>query len=253
MASLRELQRSFAAALRDPAADCPVTPPANLAIYRNNAALAFRGALEASFPVVRARVGDDYFRQLAHHYRESFPSRSGDLHFVGAHFATFLGNHLRDGDYAWLADLAHIEWSREESLIAPELPAVGAEVLAHFDPAQLEDLVFTLQPSLRLHASAYPVFSVWLANQAQNAAPVDQSLGSEQGLIHIRRESVQIRPLPKPLFSYISALASGATLGEAMGAMALDEAGLLSALGFVFSEGLITAVTLKPGPRTPDG
>lgn len=253
MASLRELQRSFAAALRDPAAECPVTPPANLAIYRNNSALAFRGVLEAGFPVVRARVGDDYFGQLAHHYRGSFPSRSGDLHFAGAHFAAFLDDHLRDGDYAWLADLARIEWSREESLIAPELPAVGAEVLARFDPAQLEDLVFTLQPSLRLHASAYPVFSVWLANQAQNAAPVDQSLGSEQGLILIRRESIQVRPLAKPLFSYISALAGGATLGEAMGAMAVDESGLLSALGFIFSEGLVTAVTLKSDPRTTEG
>ena len=71
MVSLLELQRSFAAALRDPTVDCAVTPAANLAIYRNNSALAFRGALEAGFPVVRARVGDDYFGQLVHHYREA--------------------------------------------------------------------------------------------------------------------------------------------------------------------------------------
>ena len=69
-------------------------------------------------------------------------------------------------------------------------------------------------------------------------------------MIHIRRESVEVRSLPKQLFSYISALASGATLGEAMGAIGLDEPGLLGALGFVFSEGLVTAVTLKSDPRT---
>ena len=245
MASLRELQRSFAAALHDPAADCPVTPPANLAIYRNNSAHAFRGALETSFPVIRARVGDDYFGQLAYRYREAFPSRSGDLHFVGADFAAFLDGHLRDGEYAWLADLARIEWSREEALISPQLPALSADVLARFGPEQLEELVFEFQPSLRLHASSYPIFSVWLANQSQNAPPVDQSLGSECGLIHIRLESLEVHPLPRGLFSYLCALAEGATLGAAMGAAGLDEPGLLSALEFVFGAGLVTAVTLK--------
>ena len=58
MASLLELQRAFAAALRDPRAICAVSPPANLAIYRNNAEYAFRHALEVAFPVVRRRVGD---------------------------------------------------------------------------------------------------------------------------------------------------------------------------------------------------
>jgi hypothetical protein len=248
MASLRELQRSFAAALRDSAAECPVTPLANLAIYRNNSAHAFRGALETSFPVIRARVGDDYFGQLAHRYREAFPSRSGDLHFVGADLSAFLDGHLRDGEYAWLADLARLEWSREEALRSPQLPALSADVLARFGPEQLEDLVFELQPSLRLHASCYPIFSVWLANQSQNAPPVDQSLGSESGLIRIRHESLEIQPLPRGLFSYLCALAEGATLGEATSTAGLDQAGLLSALGFLFGEELVTAVTLKSAP-----
>jgi hypothetical protein len=242
MASLRELQRSFAAAMRDPSLDCPVAPRANLAIYRNNSVHAFRSSLAASFPVIRARVGDDYFGQLAHHYRAAFPSRSGDLHYVGGNFAGFLDTHLRGGDYAWLADLARVEWAREEALICPELPAVGAEVLARFGPEQLEAVVFTLQPSLRLLTSAFPVFSVWLVNQSINASPVDQSIGSECGLIRYRSESLEVRPLEARLFSYLYALAEGATLGAAMERAGLDEPGFLSALGFVFSEGLVTAV-----------
>ena len=79
MASLRELQTSFAASLRDPSTACDVLPNENLAIYRNNAATAFRTALECSYPVLRRRVGDDYFRQLADQYRQRFPSRHGDL------------------------------------------------------------------------------------------------------------------------------------------------------------------------------
>src|SRR5689334_14359736 len=82
VASLRELQRSFATALHDPAADCAVHPATRLSIYRNTVHSNFLKALEAIFPVLRRRVGDDFFAQLAHHYREKFPSRSGDLHWV---------------------------------------------------------------------------------------------------------------------------------------------------------------------------
>jgi hypothetical protein len=251
MASLRELQRSFAAALRDAGADCPVLPPSNLSIYRNNSAHAFRGALEASFPVTRARVGDDYFRQLAHHYRGAFPSRSGDLHFAGESFADFLGDHLRDGEYAWLADLARLEWLRQEALIAPALPPLETAELARFDSGDLGDLLFTFQPSLRLHASEYPVYSVWLANQGEGAPPVDQSRGPEQGLIHLRAESIEMQRLNASLFSYISALAAGATLADSMGSSGLDEAALLSALAFIFGEGLVVGIALKTDLRAP--
>ncbi len=250
MASLRDLQRSFAAALRDPSAACPVVPPANLAIYRNNSVHTFRVTLEASFPVLRKRVGDDYFRQLAHLYREQFPSRSGDLHFVGRDFGVFLAEHLRDTDYVWLADLARLEWSREEALVSRELPAVGAEVLSRFIPAQLEDLLFAFQPSLRLHSSSYPVFSVWLANQADNAPPVDQSLGAEAGMVRLRSQTLEVTRLTPSLHSYIYALGRGATLGEAIGLTGLDESSLLNALGFVFNQQLVTAVTFRDGPRS---
>ncbi|MEJ0086098.1 MAG: DNA-binding domain-containing protein [Pseudomonadota bacterium] len=251
MASLRELQSSFAAALRDPQAACPVAPPANLSIYRNNVSHAFRSALAASFPVVRRRVGDEYFGQLAHHYRKAFPSRSGDLHFVGQEFAGFLDEHLSNGDYAWLADLARIEWAREEALISPVLPAVGAEVLARFAPEQLEELVFAFQPSLRLHSCAYPVFSVWQANQGTTASPADQSLGAECGLILLRADSLRVRTLEPRLFSYLCALTGGETLGEAMERAALDGSALSQALGFIFMEGLVTSVDLGSIPVCP--
>lgn len=247
MASLRELQATFAAALRDPEAACDVRPAANISIYRNNAFYAFHSALELSFKVLRKRVGDDYFRQLVALYRLRFPSRSGDLHWAGRDFAAFLAAHLEGGDYAWLADLARLEWSREQSSVAPLFASIGAEVLARFDPDQLEHLVLTLQPSLRLEASNFPIFSVWSANQGDNDSPVDQSLGSECGLTRQRVDLVEVRQIEPGLFSYLSALAAGAPLGEAISVAGLDQDGLVRALGFVFAENLVCAVTLKAG------
>jgi hypothetical protein len=245
MVSLRELQSTFAAAMRDSAVACAVVPQTNLAIYRNNSAHTFRIALERTFPVILKRVGADYFGQLAVRYRERFPSRSGDLHWAGCDFAAFLDDHLRDGEYAWLADLARVEWSHEEASVAAEAPAIGAESLARFEPEQLERLLFTLQPSLRLHSSSYPVFSVWLNNQAATAPPVDQSLGSECGLVRARYDDAEVRVLEPRFFSYLSALAAGASLGDAMTIAGLDEQGLVSSLGFLFSENLVSAVSLK--------
>ena len=247
VASLRELQQSFAAALRDPAVDCAVLPPANLSVYRNNAALTFRKTLQLGFPVVERRVGEDYFRQLAALYRERFPSRSGDLHWVGRDFAVFLDDYLAGSDYAWLADLARLEWAYQECSVAIEMAPLGPEALAGFAATDLEHVVFGFQPSLRLLASPYPVYSVWRANQADNAPPVDQSLGAECGMTRQREESVEVRKLEPRLFSFVSSLRSGATLGDAMTRAELDAGALTQALAFVFSEGLVVSVA----PRTP--
>jgi len=242
VASLREMQSAFAAALRDPAVACAVLPAENLSIYRNNAAVSFRVALEGSYPVVRRRVGDDYFRQLTWQYRERFPSRSGDLHWIGQDFPAFLFEHLQGSEYAWLADLARLEWARSQAAIAKVEPPMLADVLGRFAPGQLEHLVFGLQPSLQLIASDFPIFSVWLANQADNASPVDQSVGPECGMVRARSDLLEVRPLEPRLFSYLCALEAGAPLGEAVNTAGLDQSALVSALGFVFSEGLVSSV-----------
>jgi hypothetical protein len=240
--SLREMQRAFAVALRNPSAPCTVLPAGNLSIYRNNSSISFRAALESTFPVVRRRVGDDYFRQLSAQYRARFPSRSGDLHWIGRDFGAFLLEHLHGSEYAWLADLARLEWCREQASIARIEPSLTADVLARFAPAQLEHLVFTLQPSVSLVTSDFPVFTIWSANQVDNAPPVDQSLEGECGMVRARIDSLEVRSLAPGLFSYLSALAAGAPLADAISAAALDQAGLVNALGFVFSEGLVCSV-----------
>ena len=244
MASLRDLQCSFAAALRDPGAACAVTPAANLDVYRNHGETQFRGVLAISFPVLRRRVGEDYFRQLAHHYRRAHPSRSGDLQWIGQHFAGFLALHLGGTGYAWLADLARLEWLRELASISVHRPPLTADSLGRYAADQLERLVFTLQPSLGLLRSDFPVFSVWMANQGAEAPPVDQSRGQEQGLVQAGRNGVEFRMVEPAIFSWVSALAQGLNLGEAVAAAGLDEQGLLSALRFGFAAELVCDVSL---------
>ena len=215
MASLRELQRSFAAALRDPAATCPVPPPANLADLSQQRAASlfakrwsrhFRSSAGAS-----ATITSGSSRPLPPAL--SIAQRRPAL--GGRDFAGFLDDYLAGGEYHWLADLARIEWARAECSISRELPSLGVDSLTGYPSEALERLVFGLQPSLHLLASAYPVFTVWLTNQVENAPPVDQSLGSETGMIRIRHDFIDVRKLDPAAFSFISALSSGCTLGDA--------------------------------------
>ncbi len=245
MASLRDLQESFANALRDPAATCDVTPPANLDVYRNNTRSVFRTALEQIFPVVHRRVGDDYFRQLAFHYRTAFPSRCGDLHWTGRDFPVFLASHLRGTDYEWLADLARLEWARCEAAVAREDPAIGVDALASFPPAGLGRVVFTLQPSLRLISSRYPIYSVWQANQFENAPPIDRSLGREFGMVHMSDGVTEVQSLAPDLYAFLSALASGEPLEAAMTAAEADGERLTEVLAFLFRSSLVVEARAK--------
>ncbi|HLB85827.1 MAG TPA: DNA-binding domain-containing protein, partial [Steroidobacteraceae bacterium] len=172
MASLPELQARFSAALRgDPDAlvrevsSGGIDAAGRVSIYRSNSLAMFEGALERTYPVLRRRVGDDYFHQLARGYRARHPSRSGDLHWIGEHFPGYVAHTETGTGYEWLAELAALEWACETALVARQEPAVGLAALAGLPPDQLGATGLRFQPSLRCIASSFPVLDVWRANQ----------------------------------------------------------------------------------------
>ena len=112
-------------------------------------------------------------------------------------------------------------------------------VSVHIAPEALEHIVFTLQPSLTLIDSPFPVFTVWFANQFENAPPVSQSVGRECGMVRIRTDRVEVARLAPDLFSFLSALAAGAALGEAMTKANVDERRLTEILAFAFNSSLV--------------
>src|SRR6266702_7161557 len=163
MLPLRDLQELFDGALFDYAPDAvaprihgyeteaaqgvAIDAHARLAIYRNNLHEGFRKALALEFSVIERLVGEDYFRQLALSFQSEHPSRSGDLHSIGQPFARFLLQRFEGTKYAYLPDVATLEWAYQQSSVAADAPS--------FDPAALRDipqegygqLRFTLHPA----------------------------------------------------------------------------------------------------------
>jgi hypothetical protein len=215
-----------------------------LRIYRNNSAAFFAGALARTYPVLRKRVGAEYFVQLAHEHRQRHPSRVGDLHHVGRHFPAWVAARHADSDFAWLGDLARLEWACEEALVAEHREPATLAALATVPGDELAALRFRLQPSVRVLASAHPVWSVWRANQGDEAgAPVDPAIGAEHVVLLCNDDGLVVRKLPAAEWFFVEALAGGASLGEAFERAGLEASTLQGLLAWMFSDGLVVAVT----------
>jgi len=250
MDSLRDLQERFAAALHGQPAgfaeeipDDGIDPAGRLRIYGNNSRAMFDAALGSTYEVLRQRVGDEYFRRLAHHYRERHPSRSGDLHWVGRDFPAFLAETEADTGYAWLADLAALEWACEVALNAALDVPLALQSLAGIPDDAIAGIRFSLQPSLNCVSSTCPVLDVWQANRPEaSGEPVDLSRGAQHVLVACGPDGLALRAVDRDTFAFVRALQGGATLGDAVDRSGLSLESLPAALGILFETGLVTGM-----------
>jgi hypothetical protein len=255
MPSLPEIQSSFAAALRGSPASMAedinadgLEPTDRLRIYQNNSRAMFDGALERSYPVLRRRVGDEYFQRLAHEYRARHPSRSADLHWVGQHFPDYLADTQAGTPYEWLAELAALEWACETSLVAESRPSLDLASLATLDQQAIGQAGLELQPSLRCVPSSVPILDVWRANQPDgDGQPVDLSKGPQHILVSCGAAGLELREVPAPALEFIRLLQAGANLGDALDASDLPAESLVEVLGLLFKADLVTG--LRPLPE----
>jgi hypothetical protein len=255
VSELERLQSMFAQGLRAgtpghadlgelAAASDPTGFEQRFEVYRNNAWQFFQSALERTFPVLRRRVGPEFFRQLAREYREVHPSGSGDLHWVGERFPAWLVGHLGGSGYEWLADLARLEWACEDAAVASSAAPVELADLSQFEAGQLPLLQLQWQASLRRVPSTFPVFSVWHANQG-DAEPetVDLSRGAEHCVVACAVERVVVYRLEPVDFDLLGALVDGQSLGAAIDSTGTDPEQLARFLAWAFGEGLVTGVS----------
>lgn len=263
---LAELQARFAAMLRagdqHPSSsetltvcivDDGIAPVARARVYSNNVRAMFTGALERTYPVLRRRVGVDFFARLAAEYRSVHPSRSGDLHWIGSHFPHWIGARMAGTEYAWLADLARLEWACEEVLVSEWLPPAPADLLAHLPPEELAGARLALQSGLRTVDSTFPVWSVWQANQPDSSGEkIDHSLGAQQVVIAQEPEGLTLHSLPADQFRFVLQLVAGRSLENALEVSLLPVERLGDTLAWLFGSGLVVNLT-RPGDSNRDG
>jgi hypothetical protein len=257
---LKALQSAFGRSVRstsgneaDPHVLAGMSDPAafgeRIDVYRNNAWQSFLAALERTYVVTQRRVGADFFRQLAHEYRARHPSRHGDLHWIGEAFPAWLANRMAGTGYEWLTDLARLEWACEESIAAAHLAPTGLDSLGSFDADVLPQLTLRLQPSLRMVAAPFPIWSVWQANQQDGAAPAaDLEAGAEHCVVACSGDRVAVYRLDHADHRLLQLLCAGMSLDAATTTAGADTEALARLLGWLFGEGLVVQVVSPSAP-----
>lgn len=239
--SLDDLQRRFAAALNS-----PDTPPGGLGIYHFHRRANFAQALSLAFPVVERLVGEVFFRRLAALHQDHQPSRSGDLQAASAGFVNTLRRYWPSGDYAWLADVAALEWAWQCAFVAADAPSLEAGALVTRPPSNWPTLRLHLHPSLTLIESPWPIVSIWDSQRDRTIAPPEIRLdrGGEWARIARERGVVTVRTQTRAQWTWLQALAQGASLAEADAAVEDDgetSFDLAPALAELFQSGLVSA------------
>lgn len=147
--------------------------PRGLAAYQNNYRSQLVRVLQASYPQLLARLGDDAFREVAIHHVERHPPSSWILDAYGADLPdTLRAMYPRHPD---LRELAWIEWTLAEVFVAADAPALDPGRLDHID---WDRACLRLSPSLRLHAFATNAIDQWSALQEGAKVPDAEMLGT---------------------------------------------------------------------------
>jgi hypothetical protein len=224
--SLREMQRSFAAAalFGDTGALAELAIVAGtldactrIAVYRNNVHGNYRRALAATYPVVRRLVGDRRFNALIEAFVRAHPSRQGDVNRYGGELAAFLSSYAPKSALAYLPDVARVEWAIDQANIAADAPPLDLVALGAVPAEAFGELRFELHPSAQLIASRYPIFRVWQVNQPNYAEDDRVDLGGSGDMLLVRRatDGVTLERLGVGEHAFLAALARNACLRDA--------------------------------------
>ena len=245
-------QASFRTALMDPAASAPaeLTDPwgrpagRRFSVYRNNVAVSLTEALEATFPVLRALVGAEFFTAMAGIFLRAHPPASPVLAAYGDAMPGFLESFAPVAELPYLPDVARLELALCASYHAADAAPLPADRLAGVDPLGFLSARLTLAPALRLIASDWPIVSIWRANAEDGPAP---AMTPETALITRPGFDPRIHLLPAGADIFIAALNAGQPLGAAAEA-APDGFDLGAALGLLLAEGALTGLVTEATP-----
>ncbi|MCB1822697.1 MAG: putative DNA-binding domain-containing protein, partial [Candidatus Competibacteraceae bacterium] len=151
-------------------ADPPDQRERRLSVYRNNVRHALFSVLEAAFPVVRQLIGAECFTATALTFITEHPPQAPVLYAYGSDFADFLSSFRPLTELPWLADVARLEWARNEALFAADREPLSPNQLATVPVAELPGLRLGLHPSAWLHESPWPIHAIWDAHQPGGGA-----------------------------------------------------------------------------------
>ena len=249
-------QAGFTEALLDPARPAPagLTDPQGrpagkrFDVYRNNVAASLTEGLETAFPVLRALLGDAFFRGMASVYLRRHPPASPLMMFFGEAMPAFLETFEPVQDLGYLPDIARLELALRRSYHAADAPAIDPALLEAVAPEQLMGARLRLAPALQLLRSDWPIVTLWQMHQP-GGGPGPEMRG-EDALLTRPGFDPAVSLLPAGGGAFIAALRQGETLAAALGQAEAEfqDFDLGAVLGLLLSGGAIIAIDYEDTP-----
>ena len=248
-------QTEFRTALLDAARPAPagLTDPQGrpagrrFSVYRNNVAVSLTEALQTSFPVVRALVGEAFFDAMAGVFLRAHPPTTPMLMFYGAALPGFLETFEPVAELPYLPDVARLELAVRTAYHAADAAALAADRLAALGPEALLDARLRLVPAVAVLRSDWPVAAIWHAHVTPGAPHPGTGPSSEEVLIARPVYDPTVDALPEGGAAFVAALAAGLTLGEAAEA-APPRLDLAATLGLLLQRACISDAQFEDAP-----
>ena len=198
MPALRQLQSDLqrylvgdASDIADAIVDAPPLPiDARLGIYRNAYQVRLIEALDDTYPVLHAVLGDEEFAALGAAFVAVQPSVHRSIRWYGGELPHFLAHHPPYAEQPIFAELARLEWTLAEVFDAADAEPRPRAALAAVDPTAWGDLHFEFHPSLRRLHLQWNTAAVWQA-MSLAATPPDPSCAEQAAPWLLWRQDLQ--------------------------------------------------------------
>jgi len=141
----------------------PLTIDARLSIYRNAYRVRLIEALDDTYPVLHAVLGDEEFAALGEAFVAAQPSVHRSIRWYGGELAQFLARRPPFAEQAIFAELALLEWTLAEVFDAADADPKPRAALSAIDPSAWGELRFAFHPSLRRLHLEWNTAAVWQA------------------------------------------------------------------------------------------
>jgi hypothetical protein len=176
---LRQLQRDLqshllgeSSSIADAIVDTPPLPVADrLGIYRNAYRVRLIEALDDTYPVLHALLGDEVFLALGEEYVAAHPSVHRSIRWYGGEVSEFLSRRPPYAEQPILAELALLEWTLAEVFDAADAEPLSRAALSAVDASAWSELKFRFHPSLRRLRLQWNTTAVWQAMSHDEVPP----------------------------------------------------------------------------------
>ncbi len=197
-------------------------------IYRHIIENVLSEALETSYPAIHTLVGADFFALAAGRYMRRYPPKTGNLQDYGAQFPVFLADMEEAGTLPYLADVAGLEWARQQCYLAADVRSLAEfEVICQLQAVGDASIRLTLHPSVQFVDSAHRIFDIWRYCMRSDSERSDSGR-SDSGRLQLQgdgqpvclwRDGAQVamQVLDAPAGLFLQAIREGMDMQRALG------------------------------------